>query len=320
MQKHSVPRYEPTRFSTQTNWLRIVLGLALGTCLLACANQDKAQHSQGTPAKQKAEANIVEVASGRSISRGELLQLMRKSDFVLLGEKHDNPNHHIERGALLRELGPSPVIIAEHLPSSAQLRPKPSDELLNELNKAGFAAKQWQWPVHQPLFAGVAQAGQSLQGGNISRDLARQLAREGRAAMPTDLLSLTEAAPLAPVAQAALEADLIEGHCGQLPSARLAGMIWAQRARDAAMAQRMIQAYEQGAKPAVLVAGNGHVRRDYGVPQLLQKQLRQSRLLSVGFLEPDAPSAGAPYDYVWISAAPGRDDPCAGFLMPTNSK
>lgn len=296
------------------NAFRKALAALLCLGLQACATPEPAAQASG-PA-----AEIVEVASGRRISRDELLQRMRHSDFVLLGEQHDNPDHHLARGALLRELGAPARIVAEHLPSPAQLRLKPGDELLSELSQAGFAAQQWQWPLHQPLFAGLAQAGQLLLGGNIPRELARQLAREGRPAMPAELLALVDSAPLSSPSQARLEADLIQGHCGQLPGSRLAGMVWAQRARDAAMASRMLQAAGQGAKPAVLLAGNGHVRLDYGVPQLLAEQKKHGRLLSIGFAESGVPTAGAPYHYLWISPAPRRADPCAGFAMPAMPK
>ncbi|MBB4844182.1 putative iron-regulated protein [Paucibacter oligotrophus] len=296
------------------NAFRGALAALLCLGLQACATPEPAAQASG-PA-----ADIVEVASGRRISRDELLQRMRRSDFVLLGEQHDNPDHHRARGALLRELGQPARVVAEHLPSPAELRLKPGDELLSELSQAGFAAKQWQWPMHQPLFTGLAQADQVLLGGNIPLELARRLAREGRPAMPAELLALSDPAPLGSSSQARLEADLIQGHCGQLPGSRLAGMVWAQRGRDAAMALRMLQAAEQGAKPAVLLAGNGHVRLDYGVPQLLAEQQRQSRLLSIGFVEPGAPTAGAPYHYLWISPAPRREDPCAGFTMPAKPK
>jgi len=47
---------------------------------------------------------IVEVASGRVLTRADLLAALRASDFALLGERHDNPHHHARRGELLAEL------------------------------------------------------------------------------------------------------------------------------------------------------------------------------------------------------------------------
>lgn len=306
----SHPTPYPTGSVDLLPWIRFTFFIVLSLSLVACS------HISASPRTGPAEGSIVEVNSGRQVSRTELLQAIRRADFVLLGEKHDNPNHHRARGALLRELGSSAVVVAEHLPRSAQLRLTPSDDLVGELSQAGFAVKQWQWPLHQVLFADIAQTNQRLLGGNISRELARQIAREGRSAMPIDLLALIDAAPLASQARSNLDADLIQGHCGQLPETRLEGMRWAQRARDAAMAQSLLQAKSQGAVPSVLVAGNGHVRLDYGVPQVLRAELGKPALLSIGFVEAGTPVTGTPYDYVWISAVSNRDDPCAGFTLP----
>ena len=93
-------------------------------------------------------------------------------------------------------------------------------------------------------------------------------------------------------------------------------MLWAQRARDAAMALTLAGQWRRRRAggdrgPVILLAGNGHVRRDYGVPQLLAAMLPQARLLAVCLLEPghDAP----PCDVIWTTAATSRDDPCRGF-------
>jgi hypothetical protein len=65
----------------------------------------------------------------------------------------------------------------------------------------------------------------------------------------------------------------------------------------------------------ILLAGNGHVRLDYGVPSLLANRLQGGRLLTVGFLEPTpaAPSVRQPYDVTWTTPATRRADPCAAF-------
>ena len=256
---------------------------------------------------------IVDAASGRPISRTELLQVLRAADFVLLGEQHDNPRHHVLRGELLAALGatqantsPPPAIVAEHLDRG---RPVTfGKDVLSSLQGAGFDATGWEWPLHEPLFAAVARAGLPLTGGNAPRDIVRHVAREGLAAAPTELRPLLDAAPLAPAAQAALDQDLVDGHCGRLPGTRLPGMRAAQRVRDAAM---WLTLREAGTRPAVLLAGNGHVRRDYGVPQIAAALQPQARVISVGFAEFGMPVEPRTHHYVWTTARAEREDPCA---------
>jgi hypothetical protein len=72
----------------------------------------------------------------------------------------------------------------------------------------------------------------------------------------------------------------------------------------------------QGARGVVLLAGNGHVRRDIGVPRWLGDGWRD-RLFSVGYLERSSERGGsepaAAFDAVVQTAPATRADPCAGF-------
>lgn len=254
---------------------------------------------------------IVDTATGRETSTAELLQQMRACDFVLLGERHDNTLHHRRRGELLAALGASATVVAEHLPRGRQVAPGP--ELLARLEQAGFDPRGWQWPAHQSLFAALLEAGLPLLGGNAPRELVRQVARDGPPAWPADLRPMLESAPLAGKAQAALDRDLVDGHCGQLPAARVPAMRAAQRLRDASMAQALLDAR---GRPSVLLAGNGHVRTDHGVPQLLRVLRPQARWISVGFIEGESGAGPHPYTHLWLTPVLPRVDPCAGLRMP----
>lgn len=251
---------------------------------------------------------IVEISSGREIGRAELLERLRASDYVLLGEQHDNLLHHQRRGELLDSFGPAAPVVAEHLTRGQTVQA--GAELLPRLQAAGFEAKSWRWPLHEPLFAAAAAPGHRLSGGNVPREQAREVARKGEAALPDELKPVVQAAPLGEAGRTALDADLVDGHCGMLGGERLVGMRWAQRARDAAMWLSLQDAAKAG-KPAVLLAGNGHVRTDYGVAQLIGQQQPAARFVSVGFVEPGAKLQGAPYTYAWVTAAPAREDACA---------
>jgi hypothetical protein len=77
-----------------------------------------------------------------------------------------------------------------------------------------------------------------------------------------------------------------------------------------------------GADGAVLIAGAGHVRRDYGVPRYLRRLSGGDAMVSLAFVETGvetgaeardpaaAHGAGDAYDVVWFTAAAPREDPC----------
>jgi uncharacterized iron-regulated protein len=101
------------------------------------------------------------------------------------------------------------------------------------------------------------------------------------------------------------------------------GMINAQRARDAVMAAAMLGHAESG---AVLIAGSGHGRLDFGVPVYLAHRRPQARVVSVALVEVEsgktvphdysalANAAGsAPaFDFVWFTPRAQRKEPCEG--------
>ncbi|MFV0371524.1 MAG: ChaN family lipoprotein [Azonexus sp.] len=263
---------------------------------------------------------IVDLGSAQEkpqeISREALLASLKKADFILLGELHDNPRHHAGRGALIADLRPA-AVVAEHLMRGQSAAA--DGELLPRLEAGGFEAKGWRWPMHEALFSPVVSAQIPLLGGNLPKPLVRQIAREGEAAIPQELAGTLTRFPLPAAAVEQVDRDLITGHCGQLAPAMLPGLRLAQRVRDGAMAATLAERTEF---PAVLVAGNGHVRRDYGVPTLLAELAPQRSQISIGFIEdgPEIearlPELRAQYDVVWITAPAERDDPCLTLRMP----
>jgi uncharacterized iron-regulated protein len=259
---------------------------------------------------------LIDLHSGRDIGIDELLRQAQACRYLLLGEQHDNPHHHARRGELLRRLDRSgAAVVAEHLTLGRQAAAE--GDLLAALQSAGFDPAGWQWPLHQSLFEAVREAGLPLLGGNLPPQAARRIAREGEAALTGELAGelaeitrLLQAAPLPAEVQARLDADLLAGHCGHLSAARLPATRLAQRARDAAMALAL---QRSAGRPAVLLAGNGHVPADYGVPQLLAVLDPAAPVVSVVFGEPGSTPHETRATHLWITPAVPREDPCQAF-------
>ena len=68
----------------------------------------------------------------------------------------------------------------------------------------------------------------------------------------------------------------------------------------------------------VLLAGNGHVRRDLGVPRYLAERLPGERVFVIGMVESrDWPAAA--FDHVELTAPAMRDDPCRALRSSAGS-
>ena len=262
-----------------------------------------------------ADEALFRLSDSAAVNTQTLLSDMQSADAVLLGEIHDNPRHHELRAQLLREPAlKQRNIIAEHLDAGQVVGT--GDMLLSRLEQAGFDATGWQWPLHQPLFAAALDQGMTVYGGNLPRDQTRVVFKSRGSSLGVGLQALLLHAPLSDDSLAALRREIDEGHCGALPAMMFEGMMAVQRARDASMANELMQHL-----PAVLLSGNGHAWKHLGVPHILAANRPGMRSLSVLFLEhgPFADAAAqaewlqswqGKADYVWVTPPVSRPDPC----------
>ncbi|QSI78597.1 ChaN family lipoprotein [Niveibacterium microcysteis] len=241
---------------------------------------------------------------------------------VLLGEVHDNPQVHQLRLDALRlriAAGWRPALVMEHFDRERQAdidrarseHPRDVDHLIEQAGD-----KRWPWPMLKPLLVLALDHDLPIIAANVSRADAGRAMREGLgAALPAEVLA---AAGLPQRARPVLEDELVAGqqrsidagHCGQTPPDMLPGLVQAQVARDLFMAAQL---RAQASRGAVLLAGNGHVRRDIGVPLWLA-DLPGVFAVSLGEDDSDA----AKFDLNFTLPAVERDDPCAALAKPAS--
>ena len=249
---------------------------------------------------------------------------LRGDAIVLLGEVHDNPVQHGLRLEVLRrafEAGWRPAIAMEQFDREHQVdieqarmeRPLDADYLIEKAaTQHGKSISGWNWEYYRPYVALALQYGVPLLAANLSRHDAQKIIELGYSAVFDDsmehLLGLDRQRPALQVVQ---ENEIDVGHCHALPRELLPAMARAQLARDAVMAGVL---REHGAQSVVLLAGDGHARRDMGVPTWFDPTML-ARVFAVGFLErgDSAPPASA-FDAVVIREGAPRPDPCAKLL------
>src|SRR5215472_6986026 len=243
---------------------------------------------------------------------------LRGDAIVLLGEVHDNAVQHSLRLEVLRrafEAGWRPAIAMEQFDREHQVdieqarmeRPLDANYLIEKA--AGKSGNGWNWEYYRPYVALALQYDVPLLAADLSRSDARKIVEDGYSAVfdasMEHLLGLDrERASLL----AAQENEIDVGHCHALPKEHLPAMARAQLARDAVMAGVL---REHAARGVVLLAGDGHARRDIGVATWFDPTML-ARVFAVAFLErgDPAPSASA-FDAVVTTDATPRPDQCA---------
>jgi uncharacterized iron-regulated protein len=247
-----------------------------------------------------------------------LAQAMHGHPLVLLGEIHDNTAQHALRAAALRQLlaaGARPALAFEQFDRERQPdidrarreRPGDADHLIAQAKgEAG-----WRWESYRPFVALALEYDLPIVAANLSRGDAMRAAVDGFPAV-FDRQTIQE------LGLDALPADfrrrheeaIAAGHCDRLPADMVPARARAQMARDIVMARSIRRYADRG---VVLLAGNGHVRRDIGVPFWLPPATAQGAI-SIGVLEsgPDG-ATPADFDAYVVTERAKRADPCEEF-------
>ena len=268
----------------------------------------------------------------RHATAGELYAAMKTADFVLIGEKHDNTDHHHLQAVLVGRLaaeGRRPALVFEMLTDGqkqamdAHLAENP-DDAAGIGAAVGWAKSGWpDWAMYRPIAEQALNNGMPLLAGGIDRALIKRIAREGPDALGEGrAAALMLDRPIAEDKRAEIGQVIFDSHCQQLPETMLDPMVAVTLAKDAVMADRMIAARApRGRDLSVLIAGTGHVRADWGVPLHLKRRAPGARVVTVGFAEVEggllepAAYAGAyggrlPFDFVWFTPRVDDNDPC----------
>jgi len=238
---------------------------------------------------------------------------------VLLGEVHDNVVQHRIRADALRRLlegGARPAIAFEQFDRErqgdidrARREPPPEGHSLADhvIAQARAPKDSWDWARYRPFVELALQYDLPIVAANLSRSAAARVAREGPSAVFTEAERVELALDRFDDILAKHEQVVQVGHCDMLPTSALPGMARAQIARDAVLAKSLRPYLGRG---VILLTGNGHARRDIGVPRHLAAE-DQPRAWSIGLLEEGNEERSRLFDVALVSPAQDRPDPCA---------
>ena len=234
-------------------------------------------------------------------------------DVLILGEIHDNPMHHALQAERVDELQPAAIVFEMLTPDQASAV-TPENKASKEKLAAALKWGESGWPdfsMYYPIFGAAPDA--KIYGAQVPRDVARGVRDAGLAhgfSGNAALYGLSE--PLPESQQIKREAMQMAAHCDALPEELLPAMVDIQRLRDAELARAVVSAMRTTGGPVAVITGNGHARRDWGVPSYLQRVAPELDLLVIGQAEVGRTIHGT-FDEVVTADPVDRPDPCAAF-------
>ncbi len=320
--------------------------MALGTAT-AYANQDPGAITMGPPPvmdwvsrfgrTHPLAGRLWQPAARRFVEPATLIAALAKAEFALLGEKHNNVDHHRLQAWITRELLAQgrklavafEMFSADHAPMIAKHLAKAPRDGAGLGPATGWSKRGWPpWRNYRPIAQAALDRGLPLIAANLSRTTVNIIFGKGYAGLAPDVVTrLGLGRPLPPIINAAMSEEIFQSHCGYLPRAHTGPMVAVQRARDAHLARAVADApgAEQRLDGVILVTGTGHARRDRGVPWHLAHMAPGRSVVTLGLIEvgpgQNHPTAygerfGAkalPFDFVWFTARHDNTDPCQKF-------
>lgn len=274
--------------------VRVILAVLL---LSAC------QHVPVVPPPVSGE--IRELRSGQTLTAQELLARLAKPSRLIVGEQHDNRDHHQLQLWLLQALGdrrPQGSLLLEMLTPDQQVRvdhvrhalPLPTD-----LPNALAWQSGWDWNLYGPIVGFALTQPYPLLAANLDT-------LEVRTAY-TKPPTLNGSRSNAPMVKETLLAQISDSHCGLLPTSQMPALLAVQQQRDRRMAGRLLAA----PAPSLLFAGAYHARKDVGVPIHVQDLGEHEAPTVLMLAEQGAEVTPAMADYVWYTPATPPQDYCA---------
>lgn len=252
----------------------------------------------------------------------------QNANVILLGEQHDNPIHHdIQRDVLetLGQQGRLKSVIFEQIDWENQgVLSQLNSENLGKLEKK----LEWEksgWPdydLYEPLIETAVKYRARVVAGGLPKNRVEAIYKYGfeGSFSAAEIERIKIRLPVDDSTKALIQREIYEGHCRMIPEDQTEKMVPIQRARDAALIKGYIKEADQTGT-VVFILGNGHARKDFGVPYLLNQIDPTLKIWSAGMQEQGSePFPPGAFDKVWITEKADREDPCQQMKRHVDSK
>lgn len=273
-----------------------------GILMLALLMLSACQHVSTPP---PVVGEIRDLRSGQTLTAEELVARLETPSRLIVGEQHDNRDHHELQLWLLQSLGERRAqgsLLLEMLTPDQQPR---VDDVRHastppaDLPVALAWQSGWDWSLYGPIVRFALTQQYPLLAANLDTLEVRAV----YANPPTLSGSRSNAASV----KNELLKQVSDSHCGLLPKSQMPAMLAVQQQRDRRMAERLLAA----PAPSLLFAGAYHARKDVGVPIHVLDLGEPQAPMVLMLAEQGSEVTPAMADYVWYTPATPPQDYCA---------
>lgn len=257
---------------------------------------------------------IRDLNSGQTLTPQQLVARLAGASRVLVGEQHDNPDHHALQLWLLQALADQRKqgsLLLEMLTPDQQTA---VDAVQKQIHQGNYPAdlpaalgwqKGWDWALYGPIVRFSLAQPYPLLSANLGAQEMGAIYHQRPVLSGTLSTNST--------VREQLLSQVRESHCGLLPEDAMPAMLAVQQQRDRRMAHSVMDA----PAPALLFAGSYHVRKDLGVPLHMADLGSTDKPVVLLFAQVGSEVEPHSADYVWYTAAIADQDYCAQMRAPS---
>jgi uncharacterized iron-regulated protein len=247
---------------------------------------------------------IRDLRNGQKLTAQQLAERLAQAAIVLVGERHDNPDHQALELWIMQVLADRRAqgsLLMEMLNPGQQSKVDEITAAFKSTDPANIpTALEWQdgwdWALYGPIVRYALGQPYPLLSANLSPDEI--------CAIYSHQPTLTGTHSSAPAVRELLQAHIGDAYDHRLPEESLPGLLAVQQQRHRCMAQRLLVA----PAPALLFASAYHVRKDIGVPLHLLDLGAVDGAVVLMLAEVGVHVTSAAADYVWYTGAlSGKD-------------
>lgn len=269
--------------------------LAAAFLLSACGMGQHTQTIHTVP-----QDNIVDLHSGQKLTPQQLLAKLRDRPRVIVGEKHDNLQHHqIEQWlveSLPRQRTQGSVLMEMITPSQQDKVNAVKDQLKQgktltgqQITEQTAWQKGWKWELYSGVTTAALAGSYPLLSANLDRSEIKKFYQHP--------LAVTGALSTQPSVREVIAKTIEESHGGKLEPKQAEAMLAIQQQRDRRMAESLLAA----PTPALLIVGGYHANRALGVPLHVEDIAPMTELTVVMLAEEGVKVDKSNADFVWYT-------------------
>lgn len=241
----------------------------------------------------------VDGVTGKALTIDEVLVRMRARRVVVVGEQHDERKHHELQRRIIEMLGAEGPDLAVGFEMFTWDKQPALDRFASGEGTTTTLAEEVQWKktwgfdigLYAPLFDAARDAGARLVALNAPRTLVRAVRQKGVDGLDAEERAMLPELDLGDERHRRWFESIFQGAGHPLKADEVAGFYRAQVLWDESMAERTVKALEAGARQVVVIAGAGHVASGRGIPQRVERRLKERVLTIVPLVVEEDPDA-----------------------------